>query len=254
MEVLACFRPCFFIIFWHGNDIWSVLLKLKGHSCCVPRKKCLSDSKTSVECPCPLKQALGPGLRCRLAVDCALAALPRTTLALGFPYSLIIPTTEAVWQIQWGRRYCGLGNCLVQESIPKTQPRFLYRHLWTFFFFEELKEGILLFFSTWYKFYFFFKYIFRQVLFLNLSWGFEKDVNIYTVLISNRPCGFFLSDVFDNLITSYFHVNGSIGIVQKIEFEIRPDLGCTTSKTSKKVVLDNPFVCVCLSVYLSVLL
>ena len=24
----------------------------------------------------------------------------------------------------------------------------------------------------------------------------------------------------------YFHVNGSIGIVQKIEFEIRPDLGC----------------------------
>jgi len=30
----------------------------------------------------------------------------------------------------------------------------------------------------------------------------------------------------------YFHVNGSIGIVQKIEFEIRPDLGCTTFKTS----------------------
>ena len=27
----------------------------------------------------------------------------------------------------------------------------------------------------------------------------------------------------------YFHVNGSIGIVQKIDFEIRPDLGCTIS-------------------------
>jgi len=47
----------------------------------------------------------------------------------------------------------------------------------------------------------------------------------------------------------YFHVNGSIGIVQKIDFEIRPDLGCT--KTSRKVVLDNPSVCVCLSVLLS---
>jgi len=56
----------------------------------------------------------------------------------------------------------------------------------------------------------------------------------------------------------YFHVNGSIGIVQKIDFEIRPDLGCTTPKTSRKVVLDNPSVClsVCpsVSVLLSVLL
>ena len=51
----------------------------------------------------------------------------------------------------------------------------------------------------------------------------------------------------------YFHVNGSIGIVQKIDFEIRPDLGCTTPKTARKVVLDNPSVClcVCLSVCLS---
>ena len=54
----------------------------------------------------------------------------------------------------------------------------------------------------------------------------------------------------------YFHVNGSIGIVQKIDFEIRPDLGCATPKTWRKVVLDNPSVClsVCLSVLLSVLL
>jgi len=44
-----------------------------------------------------------------------------------------------------------------------------------------------------------------------------------------------------------FHVNGSIGIVQKIEFEIRPDLGCKTFKTSRKVGFDNPSVCVCLS-------
>ena len=46
----------------------------------------------------------------------------------------------------------------------------------------------------------------------------------------------------------YFHVNGSIGILQKIDFEIRPDLGCTTPKTARKVVLDNPSVClsVCL--------
>jgi len=36
----------------------------------------------------------------------------------------------------------------------------------------------------------------------------------------------------------YFHVNGSIGIVQKIDFEIRPDLGCTTPKTSRKVVFS----------------
>ena len=54
----------------------------------------------------------------------------------------------------------------------------------------------------------------------------------------------------------YFHVNGSIGIVQKIDFEIRPDLWCTTPKTSRKVVLDNPSVCVsvCLSVCPSVCL
>ena len=54
----------------------------------------------------------------------------------------------------------------------------------------------------------------------------------------------------------YFHVNGSIGIVQKIDFEIRPNLGCKTPKTSRKVVLDNPSVCVsvCLSFCLSVLL
>ena len=50
----------------------------------------------------------------------------------------------------------------------------------------------------------------------------------------------------------YFHVNGSIGIVQKINFEIRPDLGCTTLKSSRKVVLDNPSVC--LSVWVSVCL
>jgi len=31
--------------------------------------------------------------------------------------------------------------------------------------------------------------------------------------------------------------HGSVGIVQKIDFEIRPDLGCTTIKTSRKVVL-----------------
>ena len=48
----------------------------------------------------------------------------------------------------------------------------------------------------------------------------------------------------------YFHANGSIGIVQKIDFEIRPNLGCTTPKTSRKMVLDNPSVCqsVCLAV------
>jgi len=47
----------------------------------------------------------------------------------------------------------------------------------------------------------------------------------------------------------YLHVNGSTDIVQKIEFEIRPDLGCTVLKKSRKVVLDKPSVC--LSVYLS---
>jgi len=54
----------------------------------------------------------------------------------------------------------------------------------------------------------------------------------------------------------YFHVNVSIGIVQKIDFEIRPDSGCTTLKTPRKVVLDNPSVClsVCPSVRPSVCL
>ena len=37
--------------------------------------------------------------------------------------------------------------------------------------------------------------------------------------------------------------NGSVGIVQKIDFEIRPDLGCTALKTSRKAVLDNLSVC-----------
>ena len=52
----------------------------------------------------------------------------------------------------------------------------------------------------------------------------------------------------------YFHVNGSIGIVQKIDFELRPDSGCTTLKTSNKVVLNIPSLCmsVCVSVCLSV--
>jgi len=49
------------------------------------------------------------------------------------------------------------------------------------------------------------------------------------------------------------HVNGSNGIVQKNDFDIRSDLGCTTLETSRKVVLDNPSVCqsVCLSDRLS---
>jgi len=57
-------------------------------------------------------------------------------------------------------------------------------------------------------------------------------------------------DLVRRLMLYYFHVNGSIGIVHKIDFEIRPDLGCTTPKTSRKVVLDNPSVClsVCLAV------
>jgi len=54
---------------------------------------------------------------------------------------------------------------------------------------------------------------------------------------------------------SYFHVNRSIGIVQKIEFEIRPDLGCTYVKPSKyrEKFLDNPSVClsICLSICLA---
>jgi len=37
--------------------------------------------------------------------------------------------------------------------------------------------------------------------------------------------------------------------VQKIQFEIRPGLGCTTFKTSRKVVLDNPSVCLSVLLY-----
>jgi len=41
----------------------------------------------------------------------------------------------------------------------------------------------------------------------------------------------------------------SIGIVQykEIEFSIRPDLGCTINKTSRKVILSNICVCECVS-------
>jgi len=50
----------------------------------------------------------------------------------------------------------------------------------------------------------------------------------------------------------YFHVNGSIGIVQKIDFEIRPDLGWTTLKTSRKMLFWTIIrLCICLSVVLS---
>jgi len=48
-----------------------------------------------------------------------------------------------------------------------------------------------------------------------------------------------------------FMSHKSVGIVKK-KFEIRPDLGCSTFKTSRKLILDNPSVC--LSVCLSVLL
>ena len=38
--------------------------------------------------------------------------------------------------------------------------------------------------------------------------------------------------------------HGKVGIMQKLEFEMRPDVGCTTFKTSRIVVLDNPSVSV----------
>jgi len=49
---------------------------------------------------------------------------------------------------------------------------------------------------------------------------------------------------------AYFHVNGIV-IVQKIDFEIRPDLGCTTLKTSGKGFWTIR-LCVCPSVCLTV--
>jgi len=50
----------------------------------------------------------------------------------------------------------------------------------------------------------------------------------------------------------YFHVNGSIGIVQKIEFEIRPDLGCRYNlQNVEKSGFGQP-VCVCVSGCLAV--
>jgi len=32
----------------------------------------------------------------------------------------------------------------------------------------------------------------------------------------------------------YFHINGSVGIVKKIEFDIRPDLGCTVQPSKRR--------------------
>ena len=82
-------------------------------------------------------------------------------------------------------------------------------------------------------------------------WG----LNAFYVIIAsegNRTYSFITMEKQEMKIHRlfYFHVNGSIGIVQNIDFEIRPDLGCTTFKTSGKVVLDNPSVCltVCLAV------
>ena len=69
--------------------------------------------------------------------------------------------------------------------------------------------------------------------------------------ISVRKSNGYKCSILWHFLEYYFHVNGSIiGIVQKIDFEIRPNLGCTTPKTSRKVVLDNPSVClsVCLAV------
>jgi len=82
-----------------------------------------------------------------------------------------------------------------------------------------------------------------------VSLGFIPNLLTKGYQIWNKLAG--ISELFSTLIDFlfYFYVNGSIGIVQKIDFEIRPDLGCTTLKTSRKVVLDNPPVC--LSVLLS---
>jgi len=52
----------------------------------------------------------------------------------------------------------------------------------------------------------------------------------------------------------YFHVNGSIGIVQKIDFEIRPDLGCVQPPKRREKWFCTIRLCVCLSCRLSVLL
>jgi len=64
--------------------------------------------------------------------------------------------------------------------------------------------------------------------------------------------------LLDFKVTSFFSCKEHLlpclmevfGIVQNIEFEIRLDLGCTIFKTSRKVILDNPSVCVsvCLAV------
>jgi len=73
-----------------------------------------------------------------------------------------------------------------------------------------------------------------------------NHIPVHNNLQFHLQLSFYRSSLGDEAYYSayfYFHVSGSIGIVQKIEFEIRPDLGCTTFKTSRKVVLDNPSVC-----------
>ena len=65
-----------------------------------------------------------------------------------------------------------------------------------------------------------------------------KDDQPFTVLKNELHMDFFKAIKGSEFsYRYYFHVNGRIGIVQKIDFEIRPDLGYTTPKTSKKVVL-----------------
>jgi len=58
--------------------------------------------------------------------------------------------------------------------------------------------------------------------------------------------------LFPQMRNYYFHVNGSIGIVQKIDFEIRLDLGCTVQPPKRR---EKWFwtirLCVCLSVFIT---
>ena len=90
----------------------------------------------------------------------------------------------------------------------------------------------------------------KRVLFLTRHALITRDSDARQMIRTQLHWGDF--NVREKAWMYYFHVNGSIGIVPKIEFEIRPNLGCATLKTSRKVVLENPSVCLCLSVRPSV--
>jgi len=79
----------------------------------------------------------------------------------------------------------------------------------------------------------------------------DSAIDWEVIIVANRCV--YRKKVLDEKCLFYFHVNGSIGIVQKIEFKIRLDLGCTVQPSKRREKwFRTTRLWVCLSVCLSV--